>query len=112
VSKYSIAASGTVILELALLGVPGVVIYKIDWITGFIARHVLKLKYVSLPNLALDKEVYKELLQKECNTPNILSAIKNIEDNKDYFEEQISEIIEKLGGENIVEKYAKYFLYN
>ncbi len=109
-SKYSIAASGTVILELALLGVPGIVVYKIDWLSGFIAKHILKLKYVSLPNLALDKEVYRELLLKECNSTNILSAMKDIEENKGYFEEQISEIIIKLGGKDIIEKYAKYFL--
>ena len=109
-SKYAIAASGTVILELALLGLPGVVIYKIDVLSGFIAKYILKLKYVSLPNLALDREVYKELLQEECNRDNILEAIQNIEENKGYFEEQIGEIIQKLGGENIIKKYAKFFL--
>lgn len=109
-SKYSIAASGTVILELALLGVPGVVVYKIDWLTGFIARYILKLKYVSLPNLALNREVYRELLQRDCNATNILDAIENIEGNKVYFEEQISEIIVSLGGKDIISKYAKFFL--
>jgi len=109
-SKYAIAASGTVILELALLGLPGVVVYKIDKLSGFIGKHILKLKYVSLPNLALDREVYRELLQGDCNRDKILDAIQNIEDNREYFEEQIGEIIEKLGGNNIIEKYAKFFL--
>ena len=109
-SKYAIAASGTVILELALLGLPGVVVYKIDKLSGLIAKYILKLKYVSLPNLALDREVYRELLQGDCNRDNILEAMQNIENNKEYFEEQIGEIIEKLGGKNIVEKYAKFFL--
>jgi lipid-A-disaccharide synthase len=108
--KYAIAASGTVILELALLGVPGIVIYKIDWLSGMIGKHILKLNFVSLPNLALDKEVYRELLQGECNKENILEAMKNIDENKDYFETQISEIIRRLGGENIIEKYAQFFL--
>ena len=111
-SKYAIAASGTVILELALLGVPGIVVYKIDWLSGFIGKYILKLKYVSLPNLALDKEVYRELLQNQCNSSNILSAMKNIEENKEYFESQISEIIKKLGGKDIMEKYAHFFLTN
>lgn len=109
-SKYAIAASGTVILELALLGLPGVVVYKIDKLSGFIGKHILKLKYVSLPNLALDREVYRELLQGDCNRDKILGAMQNIEDNRGYFEEQIGEIIEKLGGNNIIEKYAKFFL--
>ncbi len=108
--KYFIAASGTVILELALLGIPGVVLYKIDWLSGVIGKYLLKLKYVSLPNLALDKEVYKELLQKECNKKNILKALKKLEDNKDYFDEQIDKIRDNLGGENIINKYAKFFL--
>lgn len=109
-SKYAIAASGTVILELALLGLPGVVIYKIDRLSGFIGKYILKLKYVSLPNLALDREVYRELLQGDCNRDSILGAMQNIEENKEYFEEQIGKIIEKLGGNNIIEKYAKFFL--
>lgn len=109
-SKYAVAASGTVILELALLGLPGVVVYKIDILTGLIGKYILKLKYVSLPNLALDKEVYRELLQGDCKRDNIIDAIQNIDKNKKYFEEQISKIIEKLGGNNIIEKYAKFFL--
>jgi len=92
------------------LGLPGVVIYKIDRLSGLIAKYILKLKYVSLPNLALDREVYRELLQGDCNRDNILGAIQNIEDNREYFEKQIGEIIEKLGGNNIIEKYAKFFL--
>ena len=58
-----LAASGTATLECALAGRPTVVTYKLSALTGYLARKVLNVKYVSLPNLILDKEVFPELLQ-------------------------------------------------
>ncbi len=50
-SKIAIAASGTVTLELALLGIPTIVVYKTNFINYFIAKYILKVGFVSLPNL-------------------------------------------------------------
>jgi lipid-A-disaccharide synthase len=63
--------SGTATLETALFGVPEVVCYKGNAISYQIARRLVKVKYISLVNLIMDKEVVKELIQDELTTENL-----------------------------------------
>lgn len=109
-SKVAIAASGTVILELALMGIPGVVVYKTGLINEIIARCLLDIKYVSLPNLTLNEEVYPELLQRECNSGNIWEKTEKILSNQDEVDKKIMEIRKKLSGNQVILSYAKYIL--
>ncbi|ADO82892.1 lipid-A-disaccharide synthase [Ilyobacter polytropus] len=109
-SKIALAASGTVILELALMGIPGIVLYKTNIINEFIARHILKLGFVSLPNLTLNEEVYPELLQRECNSVKISSEIDEILKNIDKMDTKIKKIRKKLSGDEIIKSYAQYVL--
>ncbi len=106
-SKYAIAASGTVILELAILGLPGVVVYKTSIINEIIAKLIVKPTFITLPNLTLNKEVYVELLQRDCNSKRIMEELSKIENNIQKAEERVEEVREKLNGENIIENYAK-----
>ncbi|MBP5505232.1 MAG: lipid-A-disaccharide synthase [Bacteroidales bacterium] len=74
--KYASAAavaSGTASLEAAIIGTPQVVCYGMNPITWRIAISILKVKYISLANLILDKPIFKELLQEKC-TPEAISA--------------------------------------
>jgi len=64
----AICKPGTVTLELALLKIPALIIYKTSWLTYWLARLVVKVKYMSLPNLLLKKQVFKELIQKDCSS--------------------------------------------
>lgn len=109
-SKYALAASGTVILELALLGLPGIVLYKTSLINELIVRFFINLTYVSLPNLTLEKEVYKELLQNDCNKNEVLKEMAILEKNYFQIEKQVDEIRHKLDGKNITENYAKVII--
>ena len=109
-SKYALAASGTVILELALLGMPGIVLYKTSFINEIIVRLFINLTYISLPNLTLGKEVYKELLQQDCNKIEVLKEMENLEKNYNKIEKQVDEIRHKLDGKNITESYAKVII--
>lgn len=68
------AASGTVTLETALLDVPTVVAYRLSALTFAMAKRVVKVKYVSLPNLILDDAVFPELLQSDANPRAIATA--------------------------------------
>ena len=108
--KAAVAASGTVTLELALMGIPTVVIYKTGFINAFIAKYILKIGFVSLPNLTLNREVYPELLQDRCNVQEIEKAIKHFEDNKEKTEENILEVRKELSGKNIVESYGDFLM--
>ncbi|MFA6709058.1 MAG: lipid-A-disaccharide synthase [Fusobacterium sp.] len=109
-SKLAIAASGTVTLELSIMGIPTIVLYKVGWLNAFIARKILKVGLVSLPNLALNEEVYPELLQERCNKEEILKYMDIIENNKEKYYEKLKEVRGKLSGKNIVESYGNYIL--
>lgn len=62
-ANVALAASGTVTLEAALARTPTVVLYKIDDLTYELAKERVKTKYISLPNLILDKEIFPEFIQ-------------------------------------------------
>ncbi len=70
-ASAAIVTSGTATLETALFGVPEVVCYKGSPISYHIAKRLIKIKYISLVNLIMDKPVVKELIQHEMNTANI-----------------------------------------
>jgi lipid-A-disaccharide synthase len=106
--KIAIAASGTVTLELALMGLPSIVVYKTSKINEFIARRIINVKYVSLPNLVKNSEVYKELLQKNMSAENIIKEIVNIEADYENKKKELKDIRERLGGIKIISKYAAY----
>ncbi|MBY0352938.1 hypothetical protein K2W90_01065 [Candidatus Babeliales bacterium] len=63
----AISKPGTITLELALLGVPTIVTYKVSWLSHKILKTFVNPTYISLPNLLTGKDVCIELLQDECN---------------------------------------------
>jgi lipid-A-disaccharide synthase len=69
----ALTKSGTTTLELALAGVPMTVAYKVNPLTAFIARRVVKVRYASILNLIADRAVIPELIQQDC-TPGKLAA--------------------------------------
>jgi lipid-A-disaccharide synthase len=71
--RAALAASGTVTLELALAGVPTVVGYKVSRIEEFIARRLIQVPSIVLPNLILGRNAMPEFVQAEC-TPERLAA--------------------------------------
>jgi lipid-A-disaccharide synthase len=74
-SKAAIVTSGTATLETALFGIPEVVCYKGNNISYQIARRLVKVKYISLVNLIMDKPVVTELIQHEMNVENIIKEL-------------------------------------
>ena len=109
-AQVAVAASGTVTLELALMGLPTIVIYKTGFINAFIARHILKIGFVSLPNLTLDREVFPELLQERCNVEEIEKYLVKLERDREKIEKDIQEVREKLSGKNVVESYGDFLV--
>jgi lipid-A-disaccharide synthase len=72
-ADVALAASGTVTLELALLGTPLVAAYRANALTVAVVRHLLRVPYVTLVNLVLDRPAVPELLQERCR-PELLAA--------------------------------------
>ena len=109
ISYAALVTSGTATLETALFKVPEVVCYKGSWVSYQIAKRIITLKYISLVNLIMDREVVKELIQDEFNTQNLKKELTKILDSatrqqilKDY-----EELEERLGGEGASKKTAK-----
>lgn len=108
-SNAALVTSGTATLETALFKVPQVVCYKGNRISYEIAKRVIKLKYISLVNLILDKPVVTELIQTEFNTNTLKKELTKILDPYkratlflDYYD-----LEQQLGGKGASEKTAK-----
>ena len=93
-SKIAIAASGTVSLQLALAGCPMIVAYKMSGTTYRIIKNFVKVKYISLVNIILNKESVTELIQQNCVADKLVKAMEKI-DSKQQMNDFL-EIREKL----------------
>ncbi len=71
-------ASGTVALECMLLKRPMVVGYRVNALTAFLAKHLLKTEYVSLPNILAGEELVKEYLQDDCTPQNLFAEVSRL----------------------------------
>jgi lipid-A-disaccharide synthase len=88
-SDVAISASGTATLELACASVPGVVVYKVAWATGWIGRWLVNVKYASIVNILADREVLPEFLQWNCKPKKIVAALDEMIENEDRRREVI-----------------------
>ncbi|MGZ8544241.1 MAG: lipid-A-disaccharide synthase, partial [Flavisolibacter sp.] len=77
-AKAALVTSGTATLETALFGVPEVVCYKGSSISYQIAKRLIKIKYISLVNLIMDKAVVKELIQDAFTVNNVVAELDRI----------------------------------
>lgn len=75
-SAAALTKSGTSTLELALAGVPMLVTYRVNPISAAIARRLIRVRYASLLNLLVDRDIVPELIQHDCN-PDRLAATLN-----------------------------------
>ena len=109
VSYAALVTSGTATLETALFKVPQVVCYKANAISYHIAKRIITLKFISLVNLIMDREVVTELIQGDLNKKRLkkeLNLILNGEKREQMFLNYF-ELEKKLGGKGASEKAAK-----
>ncbi len=112
-SKAALVTSGTATLETALLNVPEVVCYRGSKVSYAIAKRLVKnIKYISLVNLIMDREVVKELIQNDLNTSNLVEELKKILVTEKRFEvfRDYELLREKLGGKGASENAAEVIL--
>ena len=106
----AVISSGTASLEAALLKTPQVVCYGGNEISYRIARRLVKLNYISLANLILDKLIFKELIQHDCTPENIARELERLLHESDYREEMIKDyrqVRTVLGGKGASGKIAE-----
>jgi lipid-A-disaccharide synthase len=114
ISTAALVTSGTATLETALFKVPEVVCYKGGWISYQIAKRVITLKYISLVNLIMDREVVTELIQGELNPKRLGEELRKIL-TPSYRSKLLADydlLEQKLGGEGASEKTAQLIVNN
>ena len=109
VSSAALVTSGTATLETALFKVPQVVCYKANAISYHIAKRIITLKFISLVNLIMDREVVTELIQGDLNKKRLKKELDYILDDYnraklflDYYD-----LEKKLGGRGASDKTAE-----
>lgn len=109
-AEAAIVNSGTASLETALFGTPQVVGYITNPLTYWIARKIVKITYISLGNLIIDKLAFKEFIQKECNADALVKEIRELienEDRRNRMLDDYSDIRAALGGSGASDAVAK-----
>lgn len=109
-STAALVTSGTATLETALFGVPEVVCYKGNPVSFWLATKLVDVKYISLVNLIMDKEVVKELIQKDLNEELLFQYLNRVLNDEAYKQElkaDYAELWNKLGAEKASAKAAE-----
>jgi lipid-A-disaccharide synthase len=106
----ALVTSGTATLETALFGVPQVVCYKGNPISYWLAKKLIKVKYISLVNLIMDKPVITELIQADLNETMIKQELDKILYNKEHISKlkaDYAQLWHLLGDSNASENAAE-----
>lgn len=109
----AIVASGTATLETALLRIPEVVVYRANALSVWIARKLVKIKYISLVNLIMDTLVVQELIQEDCNEEKVSKELNRLLNDKTYRGKMLQNydaLISIMGEVGASERTAKLIL--
>lgn len=96
-ADVALAASGTVALELAMAGTPAVIAYRINPLSAMIAKRMVKVRFVHLVNLILDREAVPEFLQEACRADFLAHALEDLLRDEDRRHAQVSAYGEAIG---------------
>lgn len=112
-SKAALVCSGTATLETALFNVPQVVCYRSSLLSYIIAVYIVHIKYISLVNLIMKKEVVKELIQKDCNGTILAKEFEKTvfdEGKREEIFQNYRELHTLLGGGGCSTQIASYIV--
>ena len=112
IADAALVTSGTATLETALFKVPEVVCYKTSKFSYQIAKKLVKIKFISLVNLIMDKEIVREIIQENLTEQQLTNALSNITENEEHRKEvmnnyQSLHALLAAGGEDASTKVAK-----
>ena len=109
-SKAALVTSGTATLETALFGVPMAVCYKGGALNVWLAKRLVKVKYISLVNLIMDGPVVRELIQEEMNEHSLRRELDDLLLNTEYRtaqERHMADLLHLLGGSGASARVAE-----
>jgi lipid-A-disaccharide synthase len=109
-ADVAIASTGTVTMECAFFGVPTVALYKTSWSTYQVARRVVSVKYIAMPNLLANEQVFPEFIQDAATPENLSRATLELlqdENRRAHVKVQLAEIVRSLGGPGASRRAAR-----
>ena len=112
-ADVAIASTGTVTMECAFFGVPTVTLYKTSWLTYQIAKRLVTVKSLTMPNLMAGEEVYPEFVQTAATPENLAGAALELlqnETRRRKIKQQLAAVISTLGGPGAPERAAEAVL--
>ena len=107
---FLIIASGSATLEAALLGCPMVIIYKLNWVTYWLARVLVKIKLYGLVNIVAGEEVVPELIQSKATVKNITKEVVTImydSERRDNLRSRLLKVRKSLGDPGVLDRVAE-----
>jgi lipid-A-disaccharide synthase len=100
-ADVAIASTGTVTMECAFFGVPTVTLYKTSWSTYQIGKRIVKVKWLTMPNILADEEIYPEFVQDAATPEHIAGAgleLLQNEPRRIQIKKRLAEVVSSLGG--------------
>ena len=112
VADLALATSGTVTLEAAMCGLPSVILYRTSAITAFIARRVINIPNIGLPNIVAGRQILPELLQEELTPAKLAATAVELlaPERRPQLEANLAYMKECLGEPGAVNRVAQLIL--
>ena len=112
VADLALATSGTVTLEAAMCGLPSVILYRTSAITAFIARRVINIPNIGLPNIVAGRQILPELLQEELTPAKLAATAVELlaPERRPQLEANLAYMKERLGEPGAVNRVAQLIL--
>jgi len=109
-ADVAIAKTGTVATECAFFRVPTVTLYKVSWHTYQYGKRIIKVKYLTLPNLLANEEVFPEFIQNAATAENIAKAALDLlrdQNRRAKIKARLADIVASLGGSGASRRAAR-----
>jgi lipid-A-disaccharide synthase len=99
-SDTAIMASGSATLEAAILGTPTIVVYKVSKLSYVVAKALVKVKYISLPNIIMGEEIFPEFIQHISTGDIVEKTLYMLKNGRKGLEKRMTEIKRRLSSED------------
>jgi lipid-A-disaccharide synthase len=100
-ATLAIASTGTVTLECAYFGLPTVALYKTSFLFHLLARWLVTVKYLAMPNLLADEPLFPEFIQRQATADNLAKAALDLladAPRRSAIRAKLRQVIQSLGG--------------
>lgn len=110
-SRLLVMASGTAVLEAAILGIPVIALYRLSWLSWVIAKRIVHYPYATMPNILLGKPVVKELIQDNAKPEKLRESIRVLiesREERDRIRGELLSVRGLLGERGAIKRVVDY----